>query len=108
MGVFGRNRDVHVSYDEDKVNPEDVDELRQEMAETYREKPETYRGKKRLTIIHAGMLDANLKLIGKKIKRTAIKMKDKISRKETPSETIRRLEEEIAELEDKLRSGNAP
>jgi len=100
MGLFRKN--VYVSYDEDKVDLEDLEELREEMEEMFREQPETYQEKKRLTIIHTGMLNNKLKLMKKKIKREAIKLKKKILKKENPLEILARLEHEISELEQKI------
>lgn len=77
MSLFGRNKDIYVSYDPDKVNPADLDDLREEMANTFREKPETYAGKEKLGIITT----AKIALISLK----------------------KKLEKQIADLEEKKR-----
>lgn len=59
MSIFGRNKDIYVSYDPDKVNPEDLADLREEMAKTFREKPETYTGKEKLGIITTAKISLN-------------------------------------------------
>ena len=104
MSQFGRNNKVYVSYDEDKVNMADVYEDLVDMSETFYEKPETYPGKDRLTIIHTGMLGPNLKLIKRKIKRAVIKTKAKILNQDDPAAILQRIEKEIAELEEKLQN----
>jgi len=95
MSLFGRNRTIWVSYDEKKVDPADFAALREEMAKTFREEPETYRGRKKLTIITTNI----------KIKRQIRKKKKALKKerkKETPIETLQSLEQEIEKLEQEV------
>ena len=104
MSFWGDLKNAFVTYKEG-TSREDILDLLDRTIEAFGGRPEYIKGTEKLNYVHTGMLDEDLKLIKKTVKKEIKKKKKTLKKrkKESPLEILKKLEDEIAELEQRAK-----